>query len=260
MILGIIGTGMIGGSVGMRGKAQGWRVLGCDVCPEAAEQALACGAIDAVAGDDRIAQTADLIVIAAHVRGTIAEISSLRDRPASRAKLIVDVASVKNPIVRAAAGLRNFVGTHPMAGSERSGPQAASPALFEGRPWLFVPTRDPLLDDRARRFIVEMGALPAEIDAVEHDQVVALTSHVPQVIATLFSQRVRASDLEMCSGPVAKELARLGRSNAPMWADILDVNRDNVVRELRELGSAVLSAADALEGGRNLYVAGPIAR
>ncbi len=277
MTLGIIGTGLIGGSIGMRARENGWRVIGYDAHAPAAEEALACGAIDEAVSRETLDERADVIVIAAHIAGTISELERMRFSQPHHARLIIDVASVKAPIVQAARGVRNFVATHPMAGRERSGPSAAARDVFDGKTWLYVPTGNRDLDRRAAEFIGALGATPVEIDAGEHDRIVAFTSHLPQVLATLFATRATCHPevhtkchpevdtkchpevskggrgIEAFFGPVARELMRLSRSSPAMWHDILDANRENICRELRALAAGLTGAADGLEHGENLY-------
>ncbi len=207
MTLGIIGTGLIGGAIGMRMRDAGWRVIGFDVDARAAEEALQRGAIDEIVERETVHADADVIVIAAHVSGTLQELRRMRCTQRIRARLILDVSSVKAPIVAAARGIRNFVATHPMAGRERSGPAAADRDMFEGKPWLYVSSGD-REDRRAVQFIGALGAVPVEIQAEEHDRIIARSSHLPQVLATLFASRLERSngrDAGVYVGPAARE-------------------------------------------------------
>ncbi len=252
MIVGVIGTGLIGSSIGIRAKELGWHVIGFDADAAAARQAREHGAIDEVATLETISERADTIVIAAHINGTIAHLERLRVAPPRNARLVIDVSSVKAPIVAAARGVKHFVATHPMAGSERSGPAAAKRGVFEGKTWLYVPTGDRELDWRAVDFIGAFGAIPFEIKADEHDRIVAFTSHLPQILATLFA-RSGKTGTDAYMGPTAKELLRLSRSSDAMWHDILQHNRENIARELRALAQHARDAADDLE---RVYKAG----
>lgn len=250
--LGIIGTGLIGASIGMRAREFGWRVIGCDADSGAAEEAVRCVAIDESVSRDTLLERANTIVIAAHVAGTLAHLEHMRSVQPRNARLIIDIASVKAPVVEAARGVRNFVPTHPMAGRERSGPRAAARDVFEGKTWLYVPTGDRELDWRAVEFIGAFGASPVEVNAEEHDRIVAFTSHLPQVFATLFARRA-APQHEAYMGPVARELMRLSRSNPAMWHGILEANAANIASELQALSTDLASVAHALERGENLY-------
>ncbi|HEY1653668.1 MAG TPA: prephenate dehydrogenase/arogenate dehydrogenase family protein [Candidatus Tumulicola sp.] len=250
-VLGIFGTGLIGASIGMRARRNGTYVVGYDRDPAAAARARALGAIDAVVTRDEIYARAGTVAIAAHLTATIAELERLHGSPPAAA--IVDVASVKGPVCEAARGLANFVATHPMAGSERSGPESADPELFEGRTWAYVPAGNRELNAHVCRFIESLGALPLAIDPSEHDRVVAFGSHLPQIVAWIYARQARERDVagrRRLAGAAARELLRLGACESAMWGDVLRVNAANVEPELRALGSALLEAAERLRAGR----------
>lgn len=246
--LGVIGTGLIGSSIGLRGRDLGWRVAGFDSNAAQANAALDRGAIDEIVGHDAIYEQADTVVIAVPPRATVAELEALRGL-AVRAQLVLDVASIKAPVAEAGIGVANFVATHPLAGSERSGPGAARATIFFDKAWIYVPPAEKALEMRARDFIGAMGARAVPADAGTHDQLLALTSHVPQLLATLFSKTVRqqkVDEIETFCGPVARELMRLGNSNVEMWREIFAYNSANVAKHARELASKLNAAADAL--------------
>lgn len=244
-MLAIIGTGLIGGSIGLRARASGMHVGGWDSDAAAAAEAARVGAIDETMSYERIIAEAQTIVIAAPVPATIEHLARLRATPPARATLVIDVASVKAPIVQAARGLSAFVATHPMAGRERSGPSAATADLFSGRPWLYVPTGDGTLDERAIAFIDQMGALAAETDADAHDRIVATTSHAPHIVAAVIARRIAGADTAYL-GPSAREFVRLAHANEALWRGIIDGNRDNVVAELEAVAAALHERASAL--------------
>jgi prephenate dehydrogenase len=235
----------------LRSRTTGSLVLGFDTNPVAQAEALATGAIDRGASHAEIASLADTIVIAAHLTGTLARIGALLGSGASRASLIVDVSSVKAPVVEAARGLANFVGTHPMAGAERSGATAARADLFEGRTWAFVPSGDDALDARAQAFIASMGAAPVPVDALEHDRIVALTSHVPQLTGSAYARLLHGAgpEYDALCGPAAREMLRVSRMSFTMWREILKANAANVEPQLRALAAELNGAADALRDG-----------
>ena len=251
-VTGIVGAGLIGGSVGMRVRRNGGFVVGYDPDAGALAQALEVGAIDMAATRDELYAQASTVVLAPHVDATIAELERLRNESPIRATLVIDVASVKRPIVEAAGTIANFVATHPMAGREKSGVRAARVDLFEAKTWAYVPTGDAQLDARARAFVASLGAAPLPIDAAEHDRIVALTSHAVQVLGWAFASRARPHDpdvLHALAGTAARELVRLGSSPFPMWRDILAANAENAAPELRALGEALIGAAEAIESG-----------
>ncbi len=245
---GILGVGAIGGSIGLRARRNGAYVVGADDDREALENARNLGAIDAIATSEELVATADLYVIAAHLEPTLLELARLTRTSALMPALIVDVASVKVPVVSAAKRLRNFVATHPMAGTERSGVGAARAGLFEGCAWAYVPSGDEGLDEQARRFIGSMGAVAIGMTAEEHDRAVAITSHVPQVVASCYAALLRADEgaaRQFC-GPVARELLRISGTSFVMWREILNANSANIEPPLRRLAAQLEAAADAM--------------
>jgi prephenate dehydrogenase len=250
-VLGIFGVGLIGGSIGFRARRNGLRVIGYDSDPSALEEARVAGAIDAAESFDELPLRSDVLVIAAHLGATLTEIERLRERGDAVCTLILDVASVKTPVVAAARGLQNFVATHPMAGSERRGASNARGDLFEGCPWAYVPTADAQLDARARDFIVSLGALPLAIGAEGHDRIVAITSHVPQVVAYRYARLLQEErGAERLRGPVARELLRIASMDPVMWRELLSANATNVENDLRRLAAELEAAADELAARR----------
>jgi prephenate dehydrogenase len=245
MRLGILGTGLIGASIGLRSRTRGVHVIGWDTRPDVALRARERDALDEV-GEPAEIYSCDTVVLAMPVKAVIDELRGPRIA-ASRATLILDVASVKTAIMAAGANLRQFVGTHPMAGSERSGPDSADAALFEDCNWAYVPTGASEIDARARAFITEMGARAIAIDAAEHDRTVARTSHVLQLLAWLVSARLGEGDAQL-TGPVARELQRIARSDRALWRDIFEANAVNVAAEARALAVALEEAARELSG------------
>ncbi|MTB24044.1 MAG: prephenate dehydrogenase/arogenate dehydrogenase family protein, partial [Actinobacteria bacterium] len=130
----IIGVGLIGGSVGLRLREAGWRVVGRDRSPECLERALAVGAIDSVAPDGFVAGI-DLTFVATPVGAIADEVAlALQDTEG----LVTDVGSVKTPLLSLMSNPR-FIGGHPMAGSEQEGVEGARVDLFEGRTWVLTP-------------------------------------------------------------------------------------------------------------------------
>jgi prephenate dehydrogenase len=253
-VLGIFGVGLIGGSIGLRARRNGLEVLGYDSDPAALEQARTAGAIDRVVTGDEVSAQSDVLVIAAHLGATLREIERLRERGDAACALILDVSSVKSPVVAAARGLKNFVATHPMAGGERSGASNARADLFEGRPWAYVPAGDAHLDRRACDFIVSLGGVPLAMTAQEHDRMVAITSHVPQAFAYRYARLLREKEgnAERLCGPVARELLRIANMSPLMWREIFSANATNVESDLRRLAAELEAAADELSAGARL--------
>jgi prephenate dehydrogenase len=246
----IVGTGLIGASIGLAARAAGMRVVGYD--PDAA--ALRCarerGALDAVASSlEEAAADATVAVLAAPVAATLALLAAFP--PAPLAELVIDTASVKAAIAAAGAAVPRFVATHPIAGSERGGPQAARGDLFTGRAWAVVPPASPSLQAAAFAFVAALGARPFLVEAAAHDAAVAATSHLPQVLATALAQRLgeRLDEpglADLC-GPGVRTSLRLAASPWATWGDILEANAEAVAQEVRGFADVLRSVADDVE-------------
>jgi prephenate dehydrogenase len=192
----------------------------------------------------------DLLVLAAPLDATLGLIGRLHGL-SRLPTLTLDVASVKLPVVGAAAGLTGFVATHPIAGSERTGPAAANASLFEGKTWAYDASAAPGDAARAEAFIGEMGARPFAVEAGRHDRILALTSHLPQLLSVaLGAQLARRLDEpgveELCGTGMASML-RLAGSAWSVWRPIFDQNGGAVAQEVRQLTAILLDAAADLE-------------
>lgn len=256
----VIGCGLIGTSVALGLRASGIVVHLADHDPEHVRLAVEQGA-----GLADPVQDPALVVVAVPPTATARTVrSALRDWPGA---VVTDVASVKGRIQRALgdeAGAERYVGGHPMAGSERSGPSAASGQLFEGRPWVLTPTR--AATDAAVRLVEEvavmLGAVPITMDADTHDHAVALVSHVPQVLSVLTAARlVDAPSAHLAlAGQGLRDVTRIAGSDPALWHDILDGNaeavRDVLAAVRLDLDRVLASLdsgsglADVLESGR----------
>lgn len=242
--LGLAGVGLIGGSIALRARALGISTFGFD--PDPASAAL----VDATTASlEELARKSETLVLAMPLEATLAAIDAVKALQGERPRLVLDVASVKVPVVRQAAGWSRFVATHPLAGSEGGGPGAARADLFEKRTWVYVPA-DAQRDGAVRNFIERMGAEPVALGAEAHDQAVALTSHLPQVVvSTLAALLAQAPADERLAGPGLASTLRLAGSPWPLWEAIVRANAVALVGALRELGGRFASLADDLEAG-----------
>jgi len=251
--LGIAGVGLIGGSIALRARAAGWTTVGYDRDGAALAAAREAGAIDAVAaGLAELATRSDVVAIALPIGATIAAVRDTREL--ARPELVFDVASVKAPIAAAGAHLPNFVASHPLAGREIGGFAAADAALFEGRTWVVDPSAAPGPRAELTALIAALGARAVEIAPLDHDRVIAVTSHLPQALAVALGARLagaaaadpRAYDL---CGPGMASMLRLARSPADLWAEIFSANAAAIATELRALASSLADAATSLDQG-----------
>lgn len=245
----IVGTGLLGASIGLSLTTRGVDV----VLHDSSRTALAL-ARDVGAG--RLPSDGDgamrLVVVAAPPDVTAeVVIAELAAHPEA---IVTDVASVKGAVldelVAAGADLSRYVGSHPMAGRERSGPTAARADLFAGRPWVIAgsghSSEDAVL--AVRQLAVDLGATPVAMEAREHDAAVAVVSHVPQVIASLVAARLAdapAAALDL-SGQGLRDVTRIASSDAPLWTSILAANATAVRSVLMDLRSDLDVVIDAL--------------
>jgi len=254
--LGIAGVGLIGGSIGLRAGALGWEVRGWDPDAGNLRAALELGAAgSAAASFAELIGWCELLLLAAPLDATLEHLAELSALPPAshRPEAIFDVASVKGPVARAGAGLAGFVATHPIAGSERSGPGAARAELFVERVWTYDAAAPADGRERAHRFIAAMGARPVAVENAEHDRIVALTSHLPQLASIALGTQLAPALAEdtvaaLCGTGIASML-RLAGSSWTVWRGILEANAVPVAREVRRLAATLGDIATALESG-----------
>ncbi|HJR93366.1 MAG TPA: prephenate dehydrogenase/arogenate dehydrogenase family protein [Acidimicrobiia bacterium] len=246
----VVGTGLIGASIGAALRAAGWTAIGWDPSPDALEAAQKMGSLDDTAESVEDGAGADLVVLAAPVGAIVATLTDL-----STDALVTDVAGVKASVVAAAAHLPHFVGGHPMAGRESSGPGAASAAMFQGASWILTTDGADTVDlDRMDAIVRSMGATPIRMAAARHDAAVAAVSHVPQVMASALVNLV-ATDIDALALAAGgfRDVTRIALSEPAWWTDILTANRADVAGLIRRLSAdlsawASLIAADDKQG------------
>lgn len=245
----IVGSGLLGASIGLGLRAQGVDVVVDDASPSARRLAIDYGAGREPAADD----APGLIVVAVPPDVTADVVAAELTRFPQA--LVTDVASVKlaplDELRARGADLTRYLGTHPMAGRERGGAVSARADLFTGRPWILA-GHDGISYRRAapiEHMILDLGGVPIEMDALEHDRSVALVSHAPQVIASLLAARLRTGGdgaLEL-SGAGLRDTTRIAASDPALWVQILGANAPaiaEVLRPLRDDLDAVLGALD----------------
>ena len=236
--LGIVGVGLIGGSVGLAAREAGWDVVGGDE-PEILEKAVELGAIDRASTLKEV-RGAGLVVMAAPISKVTALISSLSPTDA----LVTDVASAKNAIVREAE--RNdlrFVGGHPMAGSQLAGVANAKAELLQGARYFLTPTGRTDPDDyrEVAGFVRGLGAVPTAVDPEKHDLLMAALSHLPHLMAAALLKVASDISPEALSfaGPSFRDLTRVGASNPGLWSDILAENAPALGEALAHFAGAM---------------------
>lgn len=247
----IIGTGLLGASLGLR-----LRQLGVPVQLE--DMSLAAQALARDLGAGEIAGPDDpepgLVVVATppDVASRVV-ISALENYPNA---WVTDVASVKQRVVEEVDGSRDsdrYVGCHPMAGRERSGAIAADADLFAGRPWVItagVRTR-PELVQAMQQLALDVGSLPIMMEPAQHDRSVALVSHMPQLVSSLVAGALRQApgDALALAGQGLRDVTRIAHSDSSLWATIISGNAPAVTDVLRGVNFELSRLIAALEPG-----------
>lgn len=240
------GTGLIGASIGHALRSVGWHVAGWDPDPEARAVAHERGAIAEVLTGPDAGLEADLVVLAGPLPAILETLPTL-----STDALVVDVAGVKSVVVEHAPSDLRFVGTHPMAGREHAGPAAASGALFQGASWVIT-------TDRARRgdiddvagIVGSMGALPVELTARDHDEMVAGVSHLPHLLAVAMMNGIGQDETarQLAAGSF-RDITRVAAADPGWWPDVLTANSRHVGDMLDRLIGSLQTVRADLDAG-----------
>jgi len=251
MTAGLVGTGLIGGSVGLALRGLGHKVVGYDASSENLRIAYDRGCVESTGSLADCAQ-ADVVFVSvppAYVVGVVEEICGLK-RPET---VVTDCTSTKGAVVDWLAGHKekNFVPGHPMAGHEKSGPKFASAWMFRGAKWILTPasftSRDAM--KTVEGLVKEMGATPVRLDVNVHDRNVALLSHLPHALAAVLVMLSDDLDSTDASGGSWRDLTRVGGVDPDLWTQILSSNRKEVGRILGEFGARLDTLRAALEDG-----------
>lgn len=270
----VCGGGLIGASLALGAAAAGHRVrvFERDAATRAAlltaiaERGAPARSVTVSTSWEEAARGAD-VVVAAVPPSAVAEVLVAAAAVAGPDALMTDVASSKLDIVASvgealatahgAAALERFVGGHPMAGSERSGPGAADATLFSGATWVLTPTAetaDPMLA-RASDLLRDLGARALVLAPDEHDRLVGLVSHLPQLVASVLADVAAdavASEQEAVmavAGPGFRDTTRIAASDPALWLDIIQNNRAAVLTALEAFTERFATVVDAVRTG-----------
>jgi prephenate dehydrogenase len=247
----VVGLGLIGGSLALRLRACGVAVVGIDTDPATLAVARARGAADVVADELAAAAGADLVIVAVPL-DQIVPVARAAARYLRDGAVLTDVGSVKAPIVAALgrglpAGVQ-FVGGHPMAGSERRGIAAADPTLLDGRPFVLTPAAGtaPAAVEALRGLIARLGMRPVLLDPVQHDELVAQVSHLPYLVSLALA-RAAADDARAIAGPAYADMTRIAHSPAALWEGVCRQNRAAILRALTRFEAELARLRRGLE-------------
>lgn len=240
----VVGTGLLGTSIALALRSGGVEVFLRDASPTAGRLAQDLGAGTLTTGQENCLPTLVIIATPPDVADVCVVDALLRYPDA----VVTDVASVKTAVCdgvfneaqrRGLEITSRYVGSHPMAGRERSGAGAADADLFYGRPWVIVPSQysSPEAVVCVRSLAVDLGAFPIEMDASTHDHSVALISHVPQLVSSMLAARLVDAPVSALSlsGQGLRDTTRVAASDPQLWTSILAGNAGPVVEVLREI-------------------------
>jgi prephenate dehydrogenase len=251
----ILGTGLLGTSVGLALRAAGFHgsITGWNRSAEGVQTALSAGALDSIAADPlQAARESQVVLLAVPIYATLDYMEKLSCVLGSE-HLVTDVGSTKAQITAAAGRLFNtptraaFLPGHPMAGKERGGAALGDVNLFRGAVWLFTDDatwqRSPHSAELVkgwREWVVAMGSKTLDLEPARHDELVAWVSHLPQFLATALSALLQeevgeAPELKDVGGRALSEMTRLGSSPYSMWRDIALTNTESVQATLLAL-------------------------
>lgn len=245
----IVGTGLLGTSIGLALTARGVDVSLADTSPSSVALAVDYGAGRRAAADDAPA----LVIVCVPPDVTAATVAT--ELAAFPDALVTDVASVKAgplaELVASGADISRYIGSHPMAGRERSGAISARADIFVGRPWV-IAGHDGITYSRAaevEQLALDLGAIPIEMTVDEHDRNVALVSHVPQVVSSLLASRLTgATDAAVSlAGQGLRDTTRIASSDPELWVQILSANAGEVAGILRQYRDDLDGLITALE-------------
>ncbi len=245
----IIGSGLIGTSIGLALANKGVSVEMADIDPKAAKLAN-----DLVASTPAAAP--EIVLYAGPSSGLKSALQS--EFKVNSASKFIDIGSVKTKslleVSQSAVPTRQFLATHPMAGREVGGAQSARADLFQSRSWIYVPTDldgtpvEPDLVSAGLWLIETLGASAVAMSADKHDRAVALVSHLPQVTASLLAAQLMDADSELLdlAGAGLRDTTRIAASNSALWDEILNSNSDQILPLLINLQSDLGSLIDRL--------------
>jgi prephenate dehydrogenase len=262
MRLAVVGTGLIGASVGLAARRAGFaEVAGWDEDGGTLEVAAERGAVAPAGSLDEALRDADIALVAVPVTSLPGVVHELL-AAAPDGCTVTDVGSTKSSVCAAAGADPRFVGGHPICGAEARGPGRASADLFEGATWFLTPlaATQPERYRTAHSLVTALGARPVAIDPEAHDRLVAVTSHLPHALANILlnhagAARVDGHDPLATAGGSLRDMTRIAGANPRIWVDIFLENRETLAAALAEHRRRVEQLEAALAEGDAGYLA-----
>jgi prephenate dehydrogenase len=250
----IVGAGLIGGSIGLAAKQRGLAecVLGVGRRQESLKHAQKIGAVDQISLDLREGVCQSEIVVFCTPVDLIAEQIRTAAPACQSGVLLTDTGSAKAKLVRSLTGRLppgvSFVGSHPLAGSEKRGPEHADANLFQGRLTIVTPTAETAKSDvdRTSRFWQALGSQVLVMNPEDHDRALALTSHLPHLVASALVS-ILTPELSTLTATGFRDTTRVAAGDPSLWTGILLQNREAVLAGLDRLGTSLDRFRQALE-------------
>ena len=238
MKVGILGLGLIGGSLSRAYAKAGWTVCCYDIDDSMLEFAMISGVVHEKLDDSNIGYC-DLILLAIYSDASASWLESNAHMVAKNA-LVIDCCGIKEEVCSRCFPLAQkygftFIGGHPMAGSHNSGFKYSRSNLFQGAPMVLVPERfdDPLLLQRAKDALAPCGfGFFSITTAKDHDEMIAFTSQMPHIVSNAYIKSPTAQSHKGFSAGSYKDLTRVAWLNPQMWAELFLANKDNILKEL----------------------------
>ncbi len=235
--LGVVGTGVIGGSFALAARNAGIveQVLGFDAEQGVCERALALGVVDrCVTSIEELVAGTDLVLVAVPVAVTA---DCVRECLDAGAKFVMEAGSVKGEVLEALGTLADnkFVSVHPIAGSDQSGPEAARADMFQERLVVVMDKGSEVLKREAGALWCACGATCTEMESGLHDRLLAVTSHLPHLLAFCYMNVVAQADTESLKplvGPGFRDFTRIARADAVVWQNIFAANRAELTAQV----------------------------
>jgi prephenate dehydrogenase len=239
----VVGTGLIGTSIAMAARAAGEEVRGFDAEPDVLARAAERSGLRPGGSLAEVVAGASLVFVCTPVP-SIAGVAAEALGVAAEA-VVTDVGSVKSHVLVEVEGTvrdgdrQRFVGGHPMGGSERSGPDGASPSVLDGIVWVLTPSPSTgeAATARVSAWAEKVGARPVVMDPFRHDRLVAMVSHLPQVASTALmglaaTEEAGEPDILLLAAGGFRDLTRLAASSPHLWSDILLANRAQIAEAI----------------------------
>lgn len=252
--IGVVGLGLIGGSLGLDLRQRGHRVVGVAHRQTTVERALQRGLVDEASSDLSCLNGCGLVLLALPLNQLVEPNAALLQALPPQA-LVLDAGSVKQPVLAAwQHQVPRFVGCHPMAGTAEAGVEAGVAGLFQGRPWVITPTgqESPTDLEMARALGRELGSTVLECDPADHDRAVAFISHMPVLVSAALLQSAAAAEpqglLQALASSGFADTTRIGGGNPELGSLMARCNREAVQQALAAYGEALQRLAEQVEG------------